>query len=207
MEIVPHPHLPLGKTCKRCRVWKLFEEFYKNRSRADGLNEYCKPCWSVLSNESRQRHLEARRKKAREWARETYPEKREERLQRARDWYAKSGGVDWHRQWRADNPDRVRALRKARYLADPQKRLAESKHRLAMRRGAEGSHTQAEWEALCDACGGVCLACGEAKPLTRDHVIPLTKGGGDGIDNIQPLCMTCNARKNDRATDYRQRAG
>ncbi|MGH3145755.1 MAG: HNH endonuclease [Rubrobacter sp.] len=49
-----------------------------------------------------------------------------------------------------------------------------------------------------------CLCCGSSdKPLTPDHVVPLSLGGSNLIANIQPLCRSCNARKNVKVVDYR----
>lgn len=43
----------------------------------------------------------------------------------------------------------------------------------------------------------------DARCLTLDHVIPLAMGGGSTVENLQPLCKWCNAKKADRAIDYR----
>lgn len=69
-----------------------------------------------------------------------------------------------------------------------------------------GSHTDQEWEALKAKYNNTCLRCGKVEPeikLTRDHVIPITKGGTDDIGNIQPLCVSCNSCKSDKHIDYR----
>lgn len=44
---------------------------------------------------------------------------------------------------------------------------------------------------------GRCINCGAEDELQFDHVIPVAKGGGNTIDNIQVLCGDCNRQKSD----------
>ena len=47
----------------------------------------------------------------------------------------------------------------------------------------------------------LCLYCGRefSRPsLTRDHVLPLSKGGRDTWENVVSACFTCNSRKSNR---------
>lgn len=53
--------------------------------------------------------------------------------------------------------------------------------------------------------GNVCVCCGAKGRLTVDHVIPLCLGGSNTIDNIQPLCRSCNPSKGIKIIDYRTR--
>lgn len=67
-----------------------------------------------------------------------------------------------------------------------------------------GRHTQEEWERLVEFCGNKCARCGaEGVPLQKDHVKPIYQGGSDGIDNIQPLCRSCNSSKGPESKDWR----
>jgi 5-methylcytosine-specific restriction endonuclease McrA len=43
-----------------------------------------------------------------------------------------------------------------------------------------------------------CQYCGSRSNLTVDHVIPRSKGGGSGWENIVASCAPCNRRKADR---------
>lgn len=63
--------------------------------------------------------------------------------------------------------------------------------------------TDQEWEQLCQQYEGKCLNCGDSDNLQPDHIIALSKGGPNTIDNIQPLCGKCNYEKRAKTIDYR----
>jgi 5-methylcytosine-specific restriction endonuclease McrA len=68
-----------------------------------------------------------------------------------------------------------------------------------------GHHTPADWEALKAKYDFKCLGCGKQEPvikLTRDHIIPCDKGGNNDIENIQPLCQSCNSTKRTKVIRY-----
>lgn len=95
-------------------------------------------------------------------------------------WQGGISNTEAHRRWKAKNPERMAHLKARRY---------------ARERKAEGSHTLEEWNSLKEKYGQKCVGCREIKPLTKDHIVPLSVGGTDYITNIQPLCRNCNSRK------------
>ncbi len=76
------------------------------------------------------------------------------------------------------------------------------------RKGINGGyHTKHEWEYKLTGFDR-CPRCGRfwkdipPRPDTRyryvwtkDHIIPITSGGSNNIDNLQPLCYQCNSSK------------
>jgi len=79
------------------------------------------------------------------------------------------------------------------------------KRRELKKRNAGGKHTFREWQELKAKNNFICLSCRNSEPtikLTEDHIIPISKGGNDSIENIQPLCFTCNLKKNTKIINF-----
>jgi hypothetical protein len=74
----------------------------------------------------------------------------------------------------------------------------------ALNNEVAGSHTEAEWQALVEAWGWRCFYCGKPihenpesilDALTKDHLVPISRGGSDNIGNLVPACFNCNRLK------------
>lgn len=58
--------------------------------------------------------------------------------------------------------------------------------------------TEEQWNTTMKEFGGCCAYCGTDKNITRDHIVPLSKGGGYTKTNIIPCCASCNSKKNNK---------
>jgi 5-methylcytosine-specific restriction endonuclease McrA len=186
MAIIPQ------KCCSDCGVLKSISEFPPKQGR-------CKPCFYAYVN----RRRAERRKDPVLSAQDTAAKVAYNRIwqEKHRQQYRK-----YQEQYRAEHPIQMRAYEKKWRQSNPDNLVARAHRRKARIKGNGGSYTAKEWRALCAHYDHRCLCCGEQKPLTVDHVIPVSKGGVNTISNIQPLCGPCNSSKGDKTIDYRARA-
>lgn len=83
--------------------------------------------------------------------------------------------------------------------------LMNNRKRRILKKGNGGSHTLGEWQTLKAQYNYTCPCCKKSEPeikLTEDHIIPISKGGSNNIENIQPLCYSCNSRKQANIIKY-----
>ena len=61
--------------------------------------------------------------------------------------------------------------------------------------------TVIEWREVVVSSDGRCAYCGRlvgVENLTLDHVVPMSKGGSNSIENVTLACLECNLRKANR---------
>jgi 5-methylcytosine-specific restriction endonuclease McrA len=87
----------------------------------------------------------------------------------------------------------------------PSERKANRKREENLKRRLAQEWTEEEWQALCFVWGYRCAYCLEKLPLTRDHVVPIGKGGSNSIRNMVPACYDCNQNKGAKLHDPRPR--
>jgi hypothetical protein len=68
-------------------------------------------------------------------------------------------------------------------------------------------HTNAQWVAMLVWAGASCVCCqlpfAAIGDPQRGHVVARINGGTDAIDNIQPMCRSCNSKQGTKTIDYR----
>jgi 5-methylcytosine-specific restriction endonuclease McrA len=163
-----------------------------------------------MKRRARERNPEVGREALRRW-KAANPGRMQELNKR---WYEQNRerALEQSRRWQVANPERVRELSRLGRQRNIEKARERDRlrgpSRKAARRGAPGVHSPADVRAQFDFQGGVCFYCAanltwDEKPRTwhLDHVIPISRGGSNGPENIVCACASCNQSKGAKTLD------
>lgn len=105
-------------------------------------------------------------------------------------------------------PEQTRKAKERYKVKHPDKYRDSLRREKIQRRQAEGWHSEVQWRMLLAEHDYRCYYCGvemtfEDGPYkwTRDHIVPISRGGTDNIDNIVPACKSCNSSKGTKDLD------
>ncbi len=225
----PPPYLNGLRICRKCQSYLLNCEFHKNKCGVQGLHSWCKKC----DKEYRDSHADAIHLKARiryGQNKELYAAKslvarnkdREKYRKRGREYYwnNKEKIAEYNFQYYAKNKSRINK-RNRKYYSEHKNEATVKRHqyyqknkfryktyvikRRSIERERPQMFTEQEWVELCGKYNNQCVRCGGKAKLTIDHVVPLSHpfNGDSNIENIQPLCKSCNSSKGNTVADYR----
>lgn len=202
--------IPL-KRCPTCGEQKpaTTEYFSRANGRYDGLQWRCKECVRAYQKANKRKraeynraHYEANKERIKEYQRVHYEANRERMLIYRRTHYQanKESIAEDQRVYRKINRERVKEYMRTYHKTHLEERKALRRRRRARQRSAEGRHTGADIKRQYSAQKGKCYYCGKKvrDKYHVEHVVPLSRGGSDGPDNIVIACPACNLAKHDK---------
>jgi|SRR5262245_14741754 len=213
------PSVSEVKVCSKCNQRKPAEAFFVKVQRTGRRMAHGKDCHNAHTLAHYYAGGEGMRKYRREKRRQYYaadPERHLEvgkksrlrNLERIREGYRKYDAANKEKRaaYREANRERRAAYNSAWKKANKDKVNAQNHQRRVRLQAAGRCYTAAEWQARKAKFNFRCLMCGRREPeikLCVDHVIPLSAGGSNRIDNIQCLGKSCNGKKHTKVLDLR----
>jgi len=199
----------MAKRCTRCYQWKEATDFYRDKSKLDGLKSHCKGCHEAYKRSYRATpaalRIEKRRVFWRRWLAQPTTRRAPDHAALLMAWRARSiarrkARMMAHlRHWHARHRDESR-----RWQHENKEPIRASRQSLRARQvGATiNDLSSVEWQWLLDRYDYHCAYCGSrGEGLTPDHVMPLSRGGDNTLSNIVPACGRCNLKKGARTPD------
>lgn len=179
-----------SKICIECKQEKDANEFGLNSQANDGKQPHCKSCENAQQLVRIARYISGEKPhlvRHHKYCPTCDTTKQisgfyvSNSLPDGHSWYCKICSAKRGAQWAKDNP---------------QKCVESVRRRRIRKAGIIGvAHTLAQWEFIKEKQGYLCYYCGKRKKLTRDHIIPVMKGGSDSMENIIGACRGCNSKK------------
>jgi hypothetical protein len=190
--------------CAKCGKWTEFKDRARSSAAQSGKADCCQECYLTARRayyrKNAERILANNRPLNRRWSQANREYERERRRRYCQENPEKVS------EYQKRNRVKINARRRKHRENDPAYPTENRASQARRRQKPDGGKvfTAAEFRALCEKTGNRCLCCGATDVrLTADHVLPLSRGGSNGIENIQPLCGSCNSAKGAKHIDYR----
>jgi 5-methylcytosine-specific restriction endonuclease McrA len=183
------------KKCCHCKEDLSLARFQKNRTTLDGLQHRCKDCTRLASKA-------CRAKRGHLWLEKTDPWKNRNDENRERSNAA-------HRIKRASNPEKSREEHYRWRERNPfSTAMRVAKQRAALL-GVVSDLTTKQWREVVEEHNYTCHICGDPvsmkigipERLSLDHVIPMSRGGGNTRNNVAPAHRRCNQNRTNMLLD------
>jgi 5-methylcytosine-specific restriction endonuclease McrA len=181
-----------AKVCFTCKIEKPLNEqyFYKNKANKDGFKGQCKDCIKAYKKEYA---------KTNKGVIDKYFEENKEAILAYRKQFREENKIELSKknlEWQRRNKEKLSPGKKRYQTNHREQYNAYGQQRRARKNKLECTFTPEQWQEILIKFNHKCAYCGEEKPLTQDHFIPLSKGGEYSSNNIIPACQSCNCRKN-----------
>jgi len=140
--------------------------------------------------------------KEKERCKKWYRDNRETELKKDKEWREKNPEI--RRKWQRKNRRKLSEYQKRYLKTEKGKANIQRKNfkRWTTMKKVINTLTSQEWLDILKKHNYKCAYCGIKFDLfclpTRDHKIPISKGGDNVKENIVPACRPCNSRKNNK---------
>lgn len=173
------------KKCSKCGEMKIETDFYRCKSKKDGLQSNCKKC--VKNNDKKRVESGENKKRCKEkyqnyLSNETYMEKE---LARKRSWI--KNNIELHRE-----------INRNDYINNSFGYMLRASKRREKIISLYNDYTVDDWNCALEYFNNSCAYCGASGNMTKEHFVPVAKNGIFSKDNIIPACSFCNSSKRDR---------
>ncbi len=99
-------------------------------------------------------------------------------------------------KWREANREKAREAKKKWRIRHPERHVLHQANRRAKINGCSGTHTAEEIQEILREQNFRCAYCQiPVKEYHVDHVVPLSRGGGNDKQNLAIACPSCNMKK------------
>lgn len=172
--------------------------------RASDNTRLCKTCSEERYRNYRSRPETRERERQNDRKRYKNPSRREQMRIANRKSQKRPEALAKKRTWDAANRERLSANRKE---SQRKWREANRAHEIARHQSRRLSESIVKfpldhWIELVSRFNGWCPYCGEyTEKLTVDHVVPISAGGTNTIENLIPCCSSCNSKKGAKLLD------